>query len=87
MGSWIDYDYGADNILANIVRLGLFKTRRTKFFWRQQEYIDRVTKLIPRGKLGEADQVAEVLGPSLSATSYINAATLNISGGLPISRI
>lgn len=78
-------DYGAEQILANVLRLGLFKTKRTRMFWREDSYVERVGKLIPQGKMGESNQVAEMLEPLLSRTSYVNGAIIPVSGGLPLT--
>lgn len=80
----IAVDYGQDNITANIIRAGLFKTSRTKLFWQRQAYQAKVSKIIPQGAMGEVAQLAESLDPLLSSTSYISGSILNVSGGLPL---
>lgn len=77
-------DYGPDNILANIVRAGLFKTSRTKMFWRRKSYQEKVAALIPLGKMGEPEQLAESIDPLLSYSSYITGAVMTVSGGIPL---
>lgn len=79
-------DYSQYGIFSNILRLGLFRTSRTKMFWRQPDYVERVSKLVPSGDLGAPEQVAEALGPLLSRSSYITGSALNVSGGLPLAR-
>lgn len=78
-------DYGAEDILSNVLRLGVFRTRRTRVFWRQPEYVDKINRLIPQGKMGSPSQVCELIGPLLSRTSYVNGATIAVSGGLPLT--
>lgn len=76
-------DYGIDNILANIVRAGLFKTSRTKIFWQKASYQEKMASFIPLGKMGEPEQLAESLDPLLSLSSYITGSIMTVSGGLP----
>lgn len=77
-------DYGTENILANIVRAGLFKTNRTKIFWQRVNYQEKIAALIPQGKMGEPTQLAESLDPLLSVSSYITGSIMTVSGGLPM---
>jgi 3-oxoacyl-[acyl-carrier protein] reductase len=77
-------EYGARNILSNIVRPGITKTERTKRFWGKEKYLERAEKMIPAGKLGTAAQVAEAFDPLLSESCYMNASTVTVAGGLPI---
>jgi 3-oxoacyl-[acyl-carrier protein] reductase len=79
-------DYSADNILSNIVRVGLIKTSRTEQFWKNHKYQEQVSKIIPQGTMGEPDQVAEAIDPLLSARSFITGSVLTVSGGLPLVR-
>ncbi|KTD62312.1 SDR family NAD(P)-dependent oxidoreductase [Legionella shakespearei] len=77
-------DYSAKNILANIVRVGLIKTSRTKHFWENESYQEKVGKIIPQGCMGEPAQIAEALDPLLSKTSYMTGSIITVSGGLPL---
>ncbi|WP_133128317.1 SDR family NAD(P)-dependent oxidoreductase [Legionella nagasakiensis] len=79
-------DYSADNILANIVRAGLFKTERTRKFWSQPGYQEKMAKIIPQGCMGEPQQIAEALDPLLSSSTYMTGSILTVSGGLPLIR-
>lgn len=80
-------DYGEHNILANTVRLGLFKTARTRRFWSAREYAERMSAVIPQGALGEPAAIGPVLDPLLCAEQYINGAVIDVSGGLPMFRL
>jgi 3-oxoacyl-[acyl-carrier protein] reductase len=80
-------DYGEFNVLSNTVRLGIFKTARTKKYWSRPSYVDRMGGVIPQGTLGEPEHVGEVLDPLLSAHQYINGAVLDVTGGLPMFRL
>lgn len=79
----ISVDYAEFNILSNILRLGLFKTSRTRMFWKRQEYIDEMSKIIPTGKLGEPSQINEILNSLLQKDQYINGSKIDVSGGMP----
>jgi len=79
-------DYSSENILANIVRAGLFKTNRTKKFWAREGYQEKLSKIIPQGHMGEVFQIAEAIDPLLSPTAYITGSILTVSGGLPLFR-
>ncbi len=77
-------EYGAHNVLANTVRLGIFKTERTRKFWGDASYVTRMSAVIPSGALGEPHQVGSVLDPLLAEDQYVNGAIIDISGGLPM---
>ncbi|WP_115708143.1 SDR family NAD(P)-dependent oxidoreductase [Legionella sainthelensi] len=79
-------DYSAQNILSNIVRVGLIKTSRTEQFWKKEAYQQKMAQIIPQGRMGETDQVAEALDPLLSQTSFMTGSVLTVSGGLPLMR-
>lgn len=79
-------DYSANNILSNILRVGLIKTSRTKQFWSKPAYQEKMAQIIPQGMMGEAMQVAEATDPLLSPTSFITGSVITVSGGLPLMR-
>jgi len=79
-------DYSANNILSNILRVGLIKTSRTEQFWKKPAYQEKMAQIIPQGMMGEASQVAEAMDPLLSKTSFITGSVLTVSGGLPLMR-
>ncbi|HVK61279.1 MAG TPA: SDR family oxidoreductase [Bdellovibrionales bacterium] len=76
-------DYGHQDILSTIVRPGIIATERNRRFWRRSGYVERVSNLIPQGKIGLPDQVAEAIDPLLSKTSYMNGSIIEVTGGLP----
>ncbi|KGP63971.1 3-oxoacyl-ACP reductase [Legionella norrlandica] len=82
----LSVDYSANNILSNIVRVGLIKTSRTEQFWKNPTYQEKVTQIIPQGTMGEPSQVAEAIDPLLSATSFMTGSVITVSGGLPLMR-
>ncbi len=79
-------DYSANNILSNILRVGLIKTSRTEQFWKNPNYQEKMSQIIPQGTMGEPNQVAEALDPLLSKTSFMTGSVLTVSGGLPLMR-
>ncbi|MCW8442735.1 SDR family oxidoreductase [Fluoribacter gormanii] len=79
-------DYSANNILSNIVRVGLIKTSRTEQFWKRPAYQEKMAQIIPQGMMGEAAQVAEATDPLLSRTSFMTGSVITVSGGLPLMR-
>jgi 3-oxoacyl-[acyl-carrier protein] reductase len=83
----IAVDYAGHNILANIVRLGVFKTPRTEAFRERGRYTKRAAALIPQGELGEPDSLPEVIHPLLSRKQYINGSVITVSGGLPLVKL
>jgi 3-oxoacyl-[acyl-carrier protein] reductase len=79
-------DYGENNVFFNIVRPGIIATERTKRFWKRSHYLERMKEIIPAGALGKPEQVAEVMDPLLSSTSYMNGSVVAVGGGLPLLR-
>jgi 3-oxoacyl-[acyl-carrier protein] reductase len=79
-------DYSANNILSNIMRIGLIKTSRTEQFWKNPVYQEKMAQIIPQGTMGEPNQVAEAMDPLLSKTSFMTGSVVTVSGGLPLMR-
>jgi 3-oxoacyl-[acyl-carrier protein] reductase len=79
-------DYGEFNVFFNVLRPGIIATERTKRFWKRSHYLEKIQKIIPAMKLGQADQIAEAVDPMLSANTYMNGSVLQVSGGLPMTR-
>ena len=79
-------DYSANNILSNVLRVGLIKTSRTEQFWKKPIYQEKMTQIIPQGTMGEPSQVAEAMDPLLSKTSFMTGSVVTVSGGLPLMR-
>lgn len=77
-------EYSSCNILSNIIRIGIIKTQRNKRFWQRSSYQEKMSKIIPQGLIGEPAQVAEVIDPLLSPTSFVTGSVVTVSGGLPL---
>ena len=77
-------DYGDCNVLSNILRLGMFRTRRTERYWTNAKYLKRAASVVPQGALGDVDALPEAVHPLLSPRQYINGSVVTVSGGLPL---
>lgn len=76
-------DGAKHNILVNIVRLGLMNTPmhfRTPGY--TQEHLDARAKIVPLGRMGEPNEVADCIGYLLGQSgSFITGQTIGITGG------
>ncbi len=79
----IAVDYGDQNIYANTLRLGIFKTERNKKYWRRGDYERRMSSIIPSAKLGDPSSIGSALTPLVSESQYINGSCIDVAGGLP----
>ena len=81
-------EYAADNILVNTVCIGKIKSgQHERRYTRQgigaEEYYRQTSKDIPLGRVGEADEVANVIAFLASnAASYVTGTSVNLDGGI-----
>jgi NAD(P)-dependent dehydrogenase (short-subunit alcohol dehydrogenase family) len=81
-------EFAADNILVNTVCIGKIKSgqheRRFKREGRTaEEYYKQASKDIPLGRVGEAEEVANVIAFLASdAASYVTGTSINLDGGI-----
>lgn len=81
-------EYAADNILVNTVCIGKIKSgqherRFTKEGRKAEDYYKEVSKDIPLGRVGEAEEVADVITFLVSdAASYVTGTSVNLDGGI-----
>jgi 3-oxoacyl-[acyl-carrier protein] reductase len=81
-------EYAADNILVNTVCIGKIKSgqherRYTKQRVSADDYYRETAKDIPLGRVGEADEVANVIAFLASnAASYVTGTSINLDGGM-----
>ncbi len=81
-------EFAADNILVNTVCIGKIKSgqherRYTKEGVSADEYYQRMVKDIPLKRVGEAEEVANVIAFfASSAASYVTGCSLNLDGGI-----
>ena len=85
-------DYAADQILVNTVCIGLIKSGQIDRQWMadrenepdltRDEWYERRGKAIPVGRVGEAEEAANVIAFLASdAASYVTGSSIHIDGG------
>ncbi|MBI4190629.1 MAG: SDR family oxidoreductase [Betaproteobacteria bacterium] len=81
-------EYAADNILVNTVCVGQIKSgqherRCVREGISAEEYYSRLAKRVPLKRVGEAEEVANVITFLASnAASYVTGASINLDGGI-----
>jgi 3-oxoacyl-[acyl-carrier protein] reductase len=81
-------EYAADNIRVNTVCIGKIKSgqherRYTREGRSAEEYYRETSKDIPLGRVGEAEEVANVITFLVSdAASYVTGTSVNLDGGI-----
>jgi len=81
-------EYAADNILVNTVCIGKIKSGQHERRYSKQgvsadDYYRETAKDIPLGRVGEADEVANVIAFLASnAASYVTGTSVNLDGGM-----
>jgi 3-oxoacyl-[acyl-carrier protein] reductase len=81
-------EFAADNILVNTVCIGRIKSgqherRFKKDGMSAEEYYSRMAKDIPLKRVGEAEEVANVIAFLVSdAASYVTGSSINLDGGI-----
>ena len=81
-------EYAPDNILVNTVCIGKIKSgqherRFTKQGISADDYYRQTSKDIPLGRVGEAEEVANVIAFLASnAASYVTGTSVNLDGGM-----
>ena len=81
-------EFAADNILVNTVCIGRIKSgqherRYTREGRSAEEYYKESAKGIPLGRVGEAEEVANVIAfLGSDAASYVTGTSINLDGGI-----
>ena len=81
-------EYAPDNILVNTICIGKIKSgqherRYTRDGKKAEDYYREVSKDIPLGRVGEAEEVANVIAFLVSdAASYVTGTSVNLDGGM-----
>ena len=81
-------EFAADNILVNTVCIGRIKSGQHERRYTQQgisaeKYYFAASKEIPMGRVGEAEEVANVITFLVSdAASYVTGSSVNLDGGM-----
>ena len=76
-------DYSSYGITANTIQLGLFKTERTKHYWDNPAYENKVNEIIPSGRMGNPQDINPVI-QAIIESSYLNGSVITLSGGFPL---
>ena len=81
-------EYAADNILVNAVAVGKIKSmqqerRAARSGVSVAEHYEKTGKTVPLGRMGEAEEVANVIAFLASdAASYVTGCCINVDGGI-----
>lgn len=81
-------EYAADNILVNAVAVGKIKSmqqerRAARSGLSVEEHYARTGKTVPLGRMGEAEEVANVIAfLAGDAASYVTGVCINVDGGI-----
>jgi NAD(P)-dependent dehydrogenase (short-subunit alcohol dehydrogenase family) len=81
-------EFAADNILVNTVCIGRIKSGQHERRYQRQgqtaeQYYAESAKGIPMGRVGEAEEVANVIAFLVSdAASYVTGSSINLDGGI-----
>jgi NAD(P)-dependent dehydrogenase (short-subunit alcohol dehydrogenase family) len=81
-------EYAPDNILVNTICIGKIKSgqherRYTREGKKAEDYYREVSRDIPLGRVGEAEEVANVIAFLVSdAASYVTGTSVNLDGGM-----
>ena len=81
-------EYAPDNILVNTICIGKIKSgqherRYTREGRKAEDYYREASKDIPLGRVGEAEEVANVITFLVSdAASYVTGTSVNLDGGI-----
>ena len=81
-------EYAADNILVNAVAVGKIKSmqqerRAARTGVSVAEHYEKTGKTVPLGRMGEAEEVANVIAFLASdAASYVTGCCINVDGGI-----
>jgi NAD(P)-dependent dehydrogenase (short-subunit alcohol dehydrogenase family) len=81
-------EFAADNILVNTVCIGKIKSGQHERRYAQEgasadQYYGKLGKDIPMGRVGEAEEVANVITFLASdAASYVTGSSINLDGGI-----
>jgi NAD(P)-dependent dehydrogenase (short-subunit alcohol dehydrogenase family) len=74
-------ELASHNISVNSFAVGAIQTDMNEETWKNPERLELVSKNIPLGRLGQPEEVAEVICSLLSSGTYITGATIRIDGG------
>ena len=74
-----------EGVRANAVAPGAIRTPINRDVWDDPKRLEKLMELIPYGRLGEGDDVAEAVAWLLSdASDYVTGTTLTVDGGMSL---
>jgi 3-oxoacyl-[acyl-carrier protein] reductase len=73
-------EFGGRNILVNSVAPGFIETEMTEDL--PEEVTQAILGRIPEGRMGTADEVADVVSFLATRGSYVNGSVLHVNGGM-----
>lgn len=81
----IAQECAASGVRANAVAPGAIRTPINEDVWGDEKKLRHLLELIPAGRLGRPDDVAQAVGWLLSARSaYVTGTTLTVDGGMAL---
>jgi NAD(P)-dependent dehydrogenase (short-subunit alcohol dehydrogenase family) len=79
-------ELGPHNIRTNCIAPGLVKTDFSRALWDDPENLTNALRVIPLGRIGEADDIAgAALFLASAAGRYVNGETIVVDGGLTVA--
>ena len=79
-------ELGPHNIRVNTLAIGAIQTDINRGVWENPALLQEVADGIPAGRLGQADEIANVLVDLIASGSYMTGSTIIIDGGLLLMR-
>lgn len=79
---YVALEYGASNVTANTLRLGIIHTQRNDKFIRRSSLREKMESSISLGRIGKPEDLHLIVDSLLDKNSYIQGATIEVSGGL-----
>ncbi|SFC76214.1 SDR family NAD(P)-dependent oxidoreductase [Spirosoma endophyticum] len=79
-------ELGPHNIRVNTLAIGAVQTDINRGVWENPAFLQEVADGIPAGRLGQPEEIANVLVDLIASGSYMTGSTITIDGGLLLMR-
>lgn len=79
-------ELGPHNIRVNTLAVGAIQTDINRAVWENPDLLQEVVDGIPAGRLGQPDEIANVLVDLITSGTYMTGSTITIDGGLLLMR-